>query len=116
MSTPHDEFDGKITPAVESGLIRMEYYGDGIVPLLADLEYTKEQKETRTDPGYPAQVSVVALWHRGTDILTIVDPDMIEEIEIQALESGYGGDADEGDDWGDRERDRRAEEALGNEE
>jgi len=108
----HDEFGLKLLDQVEAGLIRMEYYGDGIIPLIVDLDFTKEQKETDVDPGYPESATVVSVWHKGVDIYALVAPGIIEEMEIQCVESGYGGDADEGDDWGDRERDRQLEEAA----
>lgn len=108
----HDEFGTEVTPAVESGLVRMEYYGDGIIPLLVDLEYTAAESATDVSPPTPESAEVVTVWLKGMDITAIVSEDEKDAMEINFIESGMGGDADDGDDDGQSVLDRRIEEEL----
>jgi hypothetical protein len=107
-----DEFYEGLVPPPEDGLIRMEYYGDGIIPLLVDVEYQKSESSTDVDPGVDESATVQAIWHKGADISAIVADEIKEEIQINFLESGYGGEADEGDDDGQSALDRRIEEEF----
>lgn len=107
-----DEFCAGLTPPVEKGLTRMEYHGDGIIPLLVDVEYVEGESPTDVSPGCEESANIVAVWHAGTDIVTILSEGLIEEMEINFLESDYGGDADEGEDDGQSRLDRLLEEEF----
>lgn len=82
-----DEFSAKITPPVESGLTRWEYYGDGVIPLLVDLELEQGEEETEVSPGCVDNATVVTVWHKGADITEIVDPEIRELIGAEFLEA-----------------------------
>lgn len=82
-----DEFSAKITPPVESGLVRWEYYGDGVIPLLVDLELEKGEDATDVSPGCEDNATVVTVWHKGVDITGIVDSELRELMGVEFLEA-----------------------------
>lgn len=66
----------------------IEYCG---VLLTCEYEYTPEQLETFTDPGYPEELNVTKVIHRNDDITDLLDS-QLEEISDEVLKILKVGD------------------------
>lgn len=66
--------------------------------VVCHFEADEGEPQTRDDPGYPPSLMLVAAYVRDVDILELLHPDQIEQIERDAMEA-----------LDSREEDRRAE-------
>lgn len=72
-------------PSPYAGLEEFEY-DIGDVRVTCWLDYEKEEKQTRDEPGYPANATVHYVLHCGEDIAKILSDEQKEAIEIAFLE------------------------------
>jgi hypothetical protein len=83
-------------PPLPRGMVEFEYSTPLLAePLTCHLEYEPAERGSREygtglqlEPDYPANMTLCAAYLRGIDVFEILSSDMVEEIEVEALESG----------------------------
>lgn len=81
-------------PPLPRGLVEFEYCTPLLdEPLTCHLEYEPAERGSweggmQMEPDYPANMTLCAAYLRGIDVSQILSSDMVEEIEVAALEQG----------------------------